>query len=312
MRSAQHSKFQEPDETGRLAGDLSGDAASCGSRSDEARFRPADRVSPKPTRLGRGAFEPAGRSPEAAFTMVEIALSLGVIAIALVAIIGVLPTGVRVQKDNREDTILNQEGLFWVEAIRSGSRGLDYLTNAVDSITISNAAAVTNFYNPANAGTTGNNPGLTNGQAIIELLTVPKVVFLTQGQLTNRVTARVRALSGSAAEKSKAARDMAFAYQLVSEVVPLRVYPPDYMRTDLPGLSDPEKVARTNLLHLEANRANNFEELRLTLQGPVIPRGSGYEVLGTPRVFRTLISGTLTATNLLGRLVRPSTFVQVP
>src|SRR6185503_19757012 len=42
----------------------------------------------------------------AAFTMVEIAISLGVIAIALVAILGVLPTGVRVQRDNREDTIL--------------------------------------------------------------------------------------------------------------------------------------------------------------------------------------------------------------
>src|SRR6267143_1351723 len=68
----------------------------------------------------------------AAFTMVEIAISLGVIAVALVAILGVLPTGVRVQRDNREDTILNQEGVFWLDAIRSGSRGLDYLTNYVD------------------------------------------------------------------------------------------------------------------------------------------------------------------------------------
>src|SRR6266704_707723 len=84
----------------------------------------------------------------AAFTMVEIAISLGVIAIALVAILGVLPTGVRVQRDNREDTILNQEGVFWVEAIRSGSRGLDYLTNYVDLITISNRFGSTNFYNP--------------------------------------------------------------------------------------------------------------------------------------------------------------------
>src|SRR3989440_390853 len=75
---------------------------------------------------------------EAAFTMVEIALCLGVIAFALVAIIGVLPTGIRVQRDNREDTVINQEGLLWVEAIRSGSRGLDYLTNYVDTITISN------------------------------------------------------------------------------------------------------------------------------------------------------------------------------
>src|SRR5881396_16777 len=85
----------------------------------------------------------------AAFTMVEIAISLGVIAIALVAILGVLPTGVRVQRDNREDTILNQEGMFWLEAIRSGSRGLDYLTNYVDMITISNTMGVTAFPSPA-------------------------------------------------------------------------------------------------------------------------------------------------------------------
>src|SRR6266478_1601592 len=94
----------------------------------------------------------------AAFTMVEIAISLGVIAIALVAILGVLPTGVRVQRDNREDTILNQEGVFWLEAIRSGSKGLDYLTNYVDTITISNRLGSTNFYNPAGPVTPGGQP----------------------------------------------------------------------------------------------------------------------------------------------------------
>src|SRR5438034_809428 len=117
----------------------------------------------------------------AAFTMVEIAISLGVIAIALVAILGVLPTGVRVQRDNREDTILNQEGVIWVEAIRSGSRGLDYLTNYVDTITISNVTLVraTNYYNPAgfvpaSAPNTTLEKTLTNGQTIVELLTYPK------------------------------------------------------------------------------------------------------------------------------------------
>ena len=50
--------------------------------------------------------EIAGRSPrfrtQAAFTMVEIAICLAVIGFALVAIIGVLPIGMNVQKDNRE------------------------------------------------------------------------------------------------------------------------------------------------------------------------------------------------------------------
>src|SRR5438552_14875695 len=111
----------------------------------------------------------------AAFTMVEIAISLGVIAIALVAILGVLPTGVRVQRDNREDTILNQEGEFWLEAIRSGSRGLDYLTNYVDLITISNTSAVITF--PSLAFSTRvprTGDILTNGQQIVGLLTMPK------------------------------------------------------------------------------------------------------------------------------------------
>ncbi len=59
----------------------------------------------------------------AAFTMVEIAISLAIIGIALVAIIGVLPLGMNVQKDNREETIINQDATVLLEAIRSGARG---------------------------------------------------------------------------------------------------------------------------------------------------------------------------------------------
>src|SRR5438093_12376277 len=115
----------------------------------------------------------------AAFTMVEIAISLGVIAIALVAILGVLPTGVRVQRDNREDTILNQEGVFWVEAIRSGSKGLDDLTNYVDTITISNRLGSTNFYNLSGTVTPIGTklPTFTNCQTTIGLLTDRKSTF---------------------------------------------------------------------------------------------------------------------------------------
>ncbi|MBI2947111.1 MAG: type II secretion system protein, partial [Verrucomicrobia bacterium] len=58
----------------------------------------------------------------AGFTMVEIALSLAIIAFALVAIIGVLPAGVKVQQENREETVINQDGLYLLEAIRTGSK----------------------------------------------------------------------------------------------------------------------------------------------------------------------------------------------
>src|SRR5205823_13848329 len=46
---------------------------------------------------------------ERAFTMIEIAISLAVIGFALVAIIGILPTGMNVQKENREETIIGQD-----------------------------------------------------------------------------------------------------------------------------------------------------------------------------------------------------------
>ena len=44
------------------------------------------------------------RRPVAAFTMVEIAICLAIIGIALVGIIGVLPYGMNTQRDTREET----------------------------------------------------------------------------------------------------------------------------------------------------------------------------------------------------------------
>src|SRR5437762_3611416 len=61
------------------------------------------------------------------FTMVEIALCIAIIGFALVAIIGVLPSAMRVQQDNRADTIIDQDGTYLLEAIRHGSQGLDDL-----------------------------------------------------------------------------------------------------------------------------------------------------------------------------------------
>ena len=252
---------------------------------------------------------------QAGFTMVEIALCLGVIAIALVAIIGVLPTGVRVQRDNREDTIINQEGLFLLEAIRSGSRGLDYLTNYFDTITTSNILGVTVYTTPRLQGSIP--PGttfgglLTNGQQIVSLLTRPK--YDLNRSFTNHVTARVRAITGSAVEKSVSARDIAFAYQVIPEVVPLSVHPPDstnYQAAAARGLPPAEILTRSNLWRQARNEAINFFELRLTLQGPLIPKGKTYDVLGTPRTFRTLVSGAIVLGPGNTSFVLPSTFLQ--
>src|SRR5882762_8920418 len=71
----------------------------------------------------------------AAFTLVEIAIALAVIGFALVAIIGVLPAGLEVQKNNREETIIDHDANYFLDAFRNGSRGLDDLTNSVYAIT---------------------------------------------------------------------------------------------------------------------------------------------------------------------------------
>lgn len=66
--------------------------------------------------------------------MVEIAIALGVIAIALIAIMGVLPTGMHVQRDNRQDTIINSDGAYLLEAIRNSAQGLMDLTNYAEYV----------------------------------------------------------------------------------------------------------------------------------------------------------------------------------
>ena len=255
---------------------------------------------------------PRAKGRNAAFTMVEIALCLGVIAFALVAIIGVLPTGVRVQRDNREDTIINQEGLLLLEAIRSGSQGLDYLTNYFDTITISNIGRVTVYSSPAeqrNIPLPVFGGLLTNGYQIVSLLTLPK--YNQDRTFTNHVFARVRAITGSAVEKSQSARDIAFAYQVVSEVVPLSVHPPDTTNYLATPLSPEQILTRSNLWRVARHEGINFFELRLTLQGPVIPKGTNYDVLGTPKTFRTLIAGSIPKRLGNATLIWPSTFLQL-
>src|SRR4051812_44619648 len=91
----------------------------------------------------------------AAFTLIEIALSLAVISFALVAIIGILPTGLTVQKENREETLINFEAGFLMDAIRSGSRGQENLTNYV--------MAITNRFYHYNFNPTGTNLDTTFG-----------------------------------------------------------------------------------------------------------------------------------------------------
>lgn len=243
----------------------------------------------------------AERKSRNAFTMIEIAISLAVIAFALVAIIGVLPTGMNVQKDNREDTIINQDGPYWLEAIRNGARGLDYLTNYVESITIhsfsGNSSVTITHYNPEsfpNVSGPGNLvPDLLTGERIVGLLTIPKYCPTNAAGVftTNEVSARVHALTGAAVEQGTNSSDLGFAYQLQVENVPFSAFAFSTFSFSTNDPS-PDNLARSNrFLAIQqmgtyfADTNGNAHELRLTFNWPLRPDGTGGPNLQRFRVF---------------------------
>jgi hypothetical protein len=141
---------------------------------------------------------------QSAYTMIEIAIAIAVIGFALVAIIGILPSGMQVQKDNREDTIINQDGVFWLEAIRSGATGSVALTQYVDFIVDHNGN--TNYLPPL--GTEFN-----HSHEVLGALTSPRSTF----PLAQPVIARVRAITGPAVTQGKS--EMNFKYYLHASVM---------------------------------------------------------------------------------------------
>lgn len=253
------------------------------------------------------------RSGETAFTMVEIAISLAIIGFALVAIIGVLPIGLNVQRDNREETIINHDATYLMDAIRSGARGLDNLTQSVIGITIvSNvydvnaqllAGPITNSYpNPFNPPFfTLPNPTtytLINGERIIGLLSTPKYRVTPQGFTSCHVVAYVRALSGLAVEKfpqdNPDVRQDAFSYRLLVENLELPV-PPD------PATNSPGR----QLTH-------NLRELRLSFRWPLLTGGKPGK---RSQAFRTQVGGQVMKKNDSDQelyFFQPQDFVKAP
>jgi type II secretory pathway pseudopilin PulG len=238
---------------------------------------------------------PRGR---AGFTIIELVICLGVIAFALVAIIGVLPIGINVQKDNREETIINQDGLYWMEAIRSGATGMNDLTNHVTFIEIQGSNSKFYRWEPVPAATGDSHielPRGVQGAAIIGLLSMPAQADLAgphtvenwpqinnQSQRYNWIRAKVRAISGSAVDKGEAAREMAFSYRLTSEVRPIRTM------GDWGNLSG-------NKFAMDANRFRklNFYEIKLTFQWPEYVFGGEERPGPNKKVFRTVVAGRL-------------------
>lgn len=249
--------------------------------------------------------------------MVEIAICLAIIGVALVAIIGVLPIGMRTQRDNREETIINQDATVFTEAIRNGARGLNDLTNYV--------YAITNYqtlYNPNPNPTisygwivpvNGSSGFLTNGQNIIGLLSTPEFTDvrgfptnnLFSGGYSNHVVAYVRSLSGPAVEKPPQNNDIivgdSFGYRI------LCVNAPVAMDTNLYSLALYPDGPPAYVEELAAS----LHELRLTFLWPQLPNGG----LGAGRqTFRTMVAGQVVTNNVAGQILyfyQPQSFTNV-
>jgi hypothetical protein len=245
--------------------------------------------------------------------MVEVAISLAIIGIALVAIIGVLPLGMNVQRDNREGTIINQDATVFMDAISKGVRGLDDLTNYVYAVTnywtqynnkgvvVNGGGSINNGYSFISSSTvtalTPNDSSfpINNGTNIIGLLSTPQFTDgfgnptnnLLNGGFSNHIVAYVRSMSGSAGEKPPQDNQIiqadAFGYRLLCVNAAVAV------DTNIFNLPPAQQVYSRQL-------AANLHELRLTFLWPTLPNGN----VGSGRqTYRTTVAGQIIITNNL-------------
>jgi type II secretory pathway pseudopilin PulG len=271
-----------------------------------------------------------------AFTIIEIALCLGIIGFALIAIIAVLPRGLDVQKRNREETIIGQDAEVWMSAIRSGSRGYDDLTNYVICITnfwtryddkLKVLDSGYDFYNQGTGVVTSVTPPptafpLTNGARIIGLLSTPKRLRTNENIFpidppyqSNYVVAYVRAFSGSVVTKVPQTNAIilndAFTYRMIVENFPYVPFDTNAICMQCPatnGLSFQQLVDRTNLAHTIWMMQTNAYDIRLRFRWPVLANGQipNYGLA----TFRSLANGALLVTNDLNFPEQKLYFVQ--
>lgn len=242
--------------------------------------------------------------------MTEIALCIAVIGIALVAIVGVLPSGLNVQRQNREDTLVAQDAQFLIETIRAGAAGIADLTNQVDFIRWRRTGAEVsevyfrgpNYYEPL-PGTVIN---LTTSWQVTAILSQPRFEFLPNNRvIRNEITAQFRTFSGPFTEKAyrsatglpePARLETALRYMVNVEAVPGPTRPP-IMLAAYTGQAISNNVARQQL-----QLDQSLNEIRLTFQWPVFRVGNDFRVGNSEKTFRTQVVADrqILTTNLLG------------
>ncbi len=288
------------------------------------------------------------RQGELAFTMIEIALAIGVIGFALVAIIGILPAGLNVQKDNREDTLISQDAPYFLDAIRNGasvtntgggnfvnfgglnvvtSPSLDFLTNYVESIKF--VYYVNGVTNETFTFPNRKSPTLT-GAEIIGLLSTPQTNYNANNFTSNYfdTIATVRALSGPATEQNGQNSVMAFTYQMEVMITPFNSFADSSTNYQNANLDSNQMIIASNRWR-EATLANptyspyltagtgygalkyNLFEVRVRFSWPVLPNGS---VGPGHQTYRTLIASPLlpaVANDANGYFFQPQYFASV-
>jgi len=267
----------------------------------------------------------SGSAAPRAFTIIEIALCLGIIGFALVAIIAALPRGLDVQKRNREETIIGHDADIWMSAIRSGSRGYDDLTNYVLCITnfwtrynpnYSIAGSGYDSYTPTNSSVSSSGVTLfylNNGARIVGLLSTPKFVpeFIgtpTEQFQSNYLVAYVRSMSGAAVDKVPQTNSTilgdAFIYRMIVENFPYAPVDTNAFCIDCAaalatnGMSAVQIkdwwVNRTNLWDTQWQLLANAHDFRLKFRWPVLPGG---RILNYDATFRAMADGQMLRTN---------------
>ena len=251
---------------------------------------------------------------QSGFTMMEIAICLAIVGVALVAIIGVLPIGMSTQRNNRQETIIAQDASVYLEAIRNASLGMDDLTNyvyaisnywtefepitkggtnavGINSYTYANSFVDRNYLTESGIPYTTLEAPLTNAANIIGVMStpeftdvngnpVPSVYYNNALVYSNHVVVYTYSVSGLAAEKPPQDNTIllqdTFGYRIFCVNAPMGVNTNDYIQ----GTVSP----------IEKQLAYNLHELRLTFLWPQLPNGhlgSGVET------FRTMIAGQL-------------------
>ena len=249
------------------------------------------------------------RRPVAAFTMVEIAICLAIIGIALVGIIGVLPYGMNTQRDTREETLINQDVAVLLPMITQGMRGSDDLTNYVYAITnywtlynTNGTALGASSYGGYTFSSTGGSPPpyytnvkLTNGANIIGLLSTPEYVGKTsafnyaavpvitnmfgyQQVYSNHIVAYVHAMSGLASEKPPQDNTLmvngAFSYRMLVVNAPVALDTSDYNTPYNQQIWQNQRELRLTFLYPEQPNGtvgHNLLTFRATIAGQLLP-----------------------------------------